>query len=283
MRKHGQIIWGLVLILVVVLGCAPRVPDPGQRLIQAQKCFPPGSHMEEQIYKAGRFSILSWHGFLGHCPSKKLRVYIEGDGLAWLTPSIPSDNPTPLDPVGLKLFLRDPGTCKIYLARPGQYMPGSGPGQEYWTSHRFSIEVIRAYDKILDTIKAKYAPDSFVLFGYSGGGAVAAILAAQRSDVSRLVSVAGNLDTVKWTALHDLTPMKDSLNPADFVRELETVPQTHLIGGKDRNMDAAVFFSFKTKCTRTQNIHFKIYDQFNHECCWEKEWPTILLDLGYKL
>ncbi len=283
MKRLGRMAWGFLLILTVSMGCAGRVPDPDQRTLQAKKNFPPGSLIKEQVYIANHFNILSWRSFSGQCSGKIIHIYIEGDGLAWLTSSIPSDNPTPLNPTGLKLFLADPEVCKLYLARPGQYAQGQVPDRMYWTSHRFSSEVIRAYGAILDEIKIEYSPDSFVLFGYSGGGAVAAILAAQRSDISGLVTVAGNLDTDKWTGLHSLTPLTGSLNPADFASDLETIPQIHLIGGKDHNMDAAVFFSFRARCSSPGTIRYKIYDQFDHGCCWDRAWPGILSDIGYGL
>ena len=57
--------------------------------------------------------------------SKILIIYIEGDGLAWLTENSPSNNPTPRVPTGLNLAFQDPDAGQIaYLARPCQYVLG---------------------------------------------------------------------------------------------------------------------------------------------------------------
>src|ERR1700722_15494796 len=51
-----------------------------------------------------------------------LWVYLEGDGLAYLRPSEPSGDPSPRDPVALRLALTYPKDSPVaYLARPCQY------------------------------------------------------------------------------------------------------------------------------------------------------------------
>ena len=58
-------------------------------------------------------------------PDRNLAIYIEGDGLAWTSKSRLSSDPTPQDPVGLKLALRHPRGAAAYLARPCQYVMGA--------------------------------------------------------------------------------------------------------------------------------------------------------------
>ena len=55
-------------------------------------------------------------------PVNILRVYIEGDGFAWVNRTTPSDDPTPRNPLGLKLAAADPSPNVLYLARPCQYV-----------------------------------------------------------------------------------------------------------------------------------------------------------------
>jgi hypothetical protein len=57
---------------------------------------------------------------LEQCIHHPLNIYIEGDGLSWVNKSVVSQNPTPLNPLGLKLMSIDNTPCKIYLARPCQ-------------------------------------------------------------------------------------------------------------------------------------------------------------------
>ncbi len=276
--KAVRIIWGIFLGLSLSLwaGCAYKIPDPGQRLSLARKLAAQDTGIRENVFDTENFRIFAFESIISEPKGRNLSIYIEGDGMAWITSSFPSDNPTPLNPVGLRLFLKDPSSCKIYLARPCQYMDSPFCQQKYWTSHRFSKAVIEAYHRVLDRIKEEYSPEGFSLFGYSGGGTVAALLAAQRDDVHSLVTVAGNLDIDHWTRLHRLTLLSGSLNPANFTKELEPVRQYHFIGGKDRIIPPSVFYSFQNQFANKENIDYKILDEFSHSCCWDVAWEPLL-------
>ncbi|MDQ7067452.1 MAG: hypothetical protein Q9M40_05505 [Sulfurimonas sp.] len=73
------------------------------------------------------------------------------------------------------------------------------------------------------------------------------MLSAFRDDVDLLTTYAGNLDTKYWCDLHYLTPLSNSLNPADFTHKLGSQKQIHFIGAKDTNIDKSVFFSYYNK------------------------------------
>lgn len=126
-----------------------------------------------------------------------LRVYIEGDGHAWQSRTRPSADPTPHNPVGLRLALADPSPAPLlYLARPCQYARGEvlrHCATRYWTSARLSEEVISSLDAAVSAAKAHSGARHVALVGFSGGGGAAALLAARRRDVVFLGSVAGNL------------------------------------------------------------------------------------------
>ncbi len=250
-----------ILTVVFFVGCGVVVPTPEQR-VQNAKILTNGSKFKSEIFNASKFKIFSYHKELKSC--KKAYIYIEGDGFAWRTSSQISLNPTPINPFSLKLALRDTHNCVVYLARPCQYIYNSNCNFKYWTSHRFSIEVIQSYQKILDRFKNRYKIDSFNLYGYSGGGAIATLLSAFRDDVDLLVTIAGNLDTKHWCNIHHLTPLKNSLNPADFTDRLKTQKQLHLIGEYDKNIDRSVFFSYYKKFKNKQNVKYKIFKGYTH-------------------
>jgi hypothetical protein len=54
-------------------------------------------------------------------PGAALSVYIEGDGLAWMSRRRLSRDPTPVDPLALDLAALDPAANVVYLARPCQH------------------------------------------------------------------------------------------------------------------------------------------------------------------
>lgn len=223
---------------------------------------------------AGPFTL---HGFVKSGPGSVLDVYIEGDGLAWATRTRPSSDPTPDDPVALRLAILDPSPKVLYLGRPCQYDP-SGPPRDcdvrYWTSHRYAPEVIAAMNAALDQAKALTTATTLRLFGYSGGGAVAVLAAAGRSDVVLLATIAGNLDTEAWTRHHNVTPLSGSLNPA-AARLPRTLPQVHFVGENDRVMPAAVARSYLSKAGPDANIRIVTVPGMNH-ADWPGQWPSLL-------
>ncbi len=164
--------------------------------------------------------------------SDTIHVYIEGDGLAWVSRWRPSKDPTPTKSTTLDLAKHDPSNhAVLYLSRPCQYKPATTKdlcSQKYWTSHRFAPEVIEALGEAIDSIKAEVQAKHVVLIGYSGGGAAAALVASQRSDVIFLGSAAGNLDIHGWTSWHKISPLKGSQDPMLVVDSLRHIPQRHV-------------------------------------------------------
>jgi hypothetical protein len=212
-----------------------------------------------------------------------LTVYIEGDGLAWINASTPSTDPTPLNPLALRLALRDPGGAAVYLGRPCQFVTGvnrRGCQRKYWTSHRFAPQVIEATARAIEQLKQRYAAEHLVLVGYSGGGAVAALIAAQRQDVTRLITVAGNLDHHAWTTGLRLSPLEGSLNPADAWQRLQYVSQVHFIGGQDRVMGESVIESYRARFAVGSAPVVRRLPGFDHHCCWVEQWPDLLGEAG---
>lgn len=208
-----------------------------------------------------------------------LTIYIEGDGLAWINASTPSLDPTPLKPMALYLALRDPSGNAVYLARPCQYaLAGQRRGcqRKYWTGQRFAPEVIASSSAAVDQLKQRFGAKRLVLVGYSGGGAVASLLAAQRQDIERLITVAGNLDHRTWTADQRLSPLEGSLNPADAWQGLQSLAQTHFVGGQDQVMGVAVARGYAARFPPAAPISIRLMPTFDHHCCWVEQWPALL-------
>lgn len=208
-------------------------------------------------------------------------IYIEGDGLAWVSKSRISLDPTPKNPVSLHLASRDKAENVIYLARPCQYSklldaPETPCNSAYWTNKRFAPEVLSAYDAALDNIKARYGISGFNLVGFSGGGAVAAILAGQRNDVLSLRTVAGNLDHRAHSAYHHVTYLDDSLNPPEYAAKLRTVPQYHFLGGRDAIVPPAVLHSYLQALGPSRCVQYELIQDAGHDEGWVNKWPELL-------
>jgi hypothetical protein len=207
-----------------------------------------------------------------------LTVYIEGDGFAWRTRSVVSTDPTPINPIGLKFALNHPNGNAAYLARPCQYVGGNharGCDKSYWTDKRFAEKVIAASNQAITALKKKFGATQLQLVGYSGGGAIAALLAARRDDVIRLMTVAGNIDHQAWINAKQLSPLTGSLNPTDYWRELSTIEQIHFTGGRDPIIGTFVAQSYKRHFSDDKNITIITLPNFDHHCCWVEQWNTL--------
>lgn len=211
---------------------------------------------------------------------KTATIYIEGDGRSWLTRHTPSSNPTPVNPIALKLAAQDKRANVIYLARPCQYNKprqlGGECSQKYWTSHRFAPEIIEAMNAALSEIKSRYSITNFELIGFSGGGAIVALLAAQRNDVLNIRTVAGNLDHIMLHNIHNVSQLSGSMNAADIAKNISHIPQHHFIGEKDKIISVAISQSFIKLSENTRCIRSTIIPNVTHTNGWDEVWSKLL-------
>lgn len=164
-------------------------------------------------------------------------IYIEGDGTAFITRSQPSTDPTPKSFLVRHWALAGKAANRVYLARPCQFIKRMACTPAVWQEARLSKDVIASLDAALNQIKARAhittkAP-SLHLVGFSGGGAAALLLAAKRSDIASVVTIASPLNQQVFTDWHGLSPMTGSLDPATTLEKTAPIPQTHYIGTDD--------------------------------------------------
>lgn len=267
-----QLIAGCILLSVFSSGCGTvfRTPLEKANEILAGKGF------EFVLFKSERFDLV---GFVKNRGGSEdtLVVYIEGDGFAWKNRSTVSDDPTPKNLLVLQLAALDAGAKVCYLGRPCQFVGGdlSGCNRKYWTTHRYSEEVIAAADEAISRIRETVGADKIGLIGYSGGGSLAALIAARRTDTAWLATIAANLDHSAWTSYHDVTPLSGSLNPADVTQNLQSVPQIHFVGGKDDNVPEFIVKSYLKRMTDPSRTKIVVLSEYTHDCCWVQGWTRL--------
>jgi len=262
----------LCLFIVLFFNACASIVTVEERINTSNKLIK-DKQTKKEVLHTSTFSLYSLQK-TSSCNT--LRVYIEGDGLSWVSRRKVSNNPTPINPLAMKLFLKDVSSCKIYLARPCQYTNDNKCKKKYWTSHRYSKEVITSYIDAFDLLKQKFVNKDFEVIGYSGGGAIAPLLSAKRDDISFLVTVAGNLDHKYWTQRHNISSLYGSLNPPSFAKELQNIKQVHLIGEKDRVIDKSIFNSYNSYFKDTSNIRYVVLEEFTHQKGWEENWTEII-------
>lgn len=219
---------------------------------------------------AGPFVLALWHRPAPNADT--LYVYLEGDGHAWLSRTVPSNDPTPRNPVSLSLAAAERRGPVLYVARPCQFTNTPSCDRRYWTSARFAPEVVDATVAAIRTEQALTGASSVVVTGYSGGGVLAALVAERLETVRALVTVAAPLDLDYWTEHHGISPLSQSLRPLDLKSSrLSAIPQLHVAGGKDSTVPVAVLHSYAQRlgghCT-----NIRVEPEFDHQCCWTTRW-----------
>ncbi len=259
----------LIPLAVLLCGCAAvDTRTHAQQMAQA-------AGMQKSVIATDGFMLTTYSRLTD--ASQPVQVYIEGDGLAWLSRHQLSADPTPRRAIGLALATLDPASNVIYLARPCQFndferMPCAS---SYWSDKRFAEEVIRAMNHALDTFTPRLHGQRLHLIGYSGGAAVAALVAARRQDIASLRTVAGNLDHVALNAHHQVSAMPDSLNAIDVAPRLAALPQLHFIGGKDQTVPGLIAQRF---AAAVGNGCARVITQADatHTEGWVEHWPDLL-------
>lgn len=239
--KNIQIIF-CIIIVSIVSGCTSQDP---QHRIQTALLLAQQTGFKPVTFNTSQFKLASFRKFKTSSPI--VAVYIEGDGFAWIDRYTISRNPTPFNPMALKLATVDKSANVIYIARPCQYIELSQErycSNQYWTSHRFSKEVIDSYNQVLDQISSTIQGVQYHLIGFSGGGAIVALLAEQRSDVVSLRTIAGNLDHVALNKKHNVSQLTGSLNAITKAADLRNLPQIHYSGEDDKTVPSWVAHKF---------------------------------------
>lgn len=264
----------LILTLCLFLsGCIGTSPDGRHALAVSI-----AGGMTEKYVEATPFRLTSWQKISSVAGSAT--IYIEGDGLAWVTRNKISNNPTPTNPVALKLAAADSAASNIiYLARPCQYsgrLDNSLCDETFWTRGKTSNDVVQAYIKALDVLKQVHGFSGFHLVGYSGGAAIAVLVAGQRDDVLSIRTVAGNISYQAFDALHQTTPASESIDPMTGANAVMNIPQLHFIGADDDIVTPALYDAWKAASAEKDCLTSALVPDTGHEKGWERAWPELL-------
>ena len=266
------------IILTIALlssGCVSKL-SPKVRQQTADTVAQSGNLVQQKI-ATDDFLLTTYQRFDATADNKQMVVYIEGDGMAWISRDQLSNNPTPVQPIALKLASIDTNVNVLYIARPCQYLwpqKMNRCSSRYWSDKRGSEEVISSINQAISIVKQKQNIPSIRLIGYSGGGGIAALIADRRADVNEFVSVSGNLNYKLFTQTHNLSPMNGSIDPITVANQIGSIPQIHYVGADDKIIPKQIALSFSDKV--------KVISDVSHDN-WPDKWAQILRTINHDL
>ena len=264
-------ICAIILIPIFLSGCSTTC-DVAGRVKRAQD-IATQSDFQMQLVNGGDFTLTTYQ----RITDRKLPFvfYIEGDG--HLADGFAnSDNPTPINPVLLKLATMDKRPNIVYIARPCQYTPlemNSKCISDYWLDKRMGQEVVDSINNVINIINNG---QKFSLVGFSGGGGLTILIAAQNNDVKDIITIAGNLDTQKFEQYHNYRGcLVKSLNPINYAKQVNNIPQLHLSGIDDKIVPPFIAELY-TKTSNSLCVKTQTFPNVSHTKSWDKVWSSIL-------
>jgi hypothetical protein len=263
-RLRSKKLIAALIASVAAGGCATPA-DRGQAFAHAHG-------FEREIVTGVGFRHLVWRNH-GPAFDDVMHVYIEGDGTPHPSPREIAPDPTPLQPLMLHLMALDPHPS-VYVGRPCYWglQADRGCSAYFWTLGRFSAPVVDSLVAVINRERARGPARHVVLYGHSGGAALA-LLAVQRGvEAEGILTIAGNLDPDAWAALHGYTRLTGSLNPADSVPPDPPLPMRHYVGELDR----ATPVELVRAAARRVGGEVIVEPSFDHQCCWEHLWPAVV-------
>jgi hypothetical protein len=259
----------LILCIAAIAGCAFSV-DKFSSEAQFDRAIIPGIAYRHVLYSRQ-----------GADESQRLHVYIEGDGTPWKDGIEPSSDPTPSNPLALRLMALDPADV-AFIGRPCYFglINDAGCVHETWTSGRYSESVVASMAAAIRHVMSDNAHDEAIIIGYSGGGTLARLVASLVPGVTGVLTVNANLDIDAWTELNAYLSLRDSINPAKAHPLPAAILHVQAIGDKDVVVRPEITEQYRKS---GQSIEVWRFPDFGHVCCWLEAWPDILISFQVAL
>lgn len=255
---------GLGILLAFPQGCASpaqRIADEANRSGYSTLALPGSGHTLRAFFKRGEAT------------PGELHVYLEGDGTPWLSRSRVAADPTTRNPLMLRLMAMDSAPA-LYLGRPcyDGHATDTGCGPLLWTHQRYSVAVVDSMAAALGRFLSDHPGfKALSLFGHSGGGALALLLAGRFPQTRRVVTLGANLDPTAWAQYHGYSPLQGSLDPT--AASNPGYLEHHFVGSVDREIPPELL---RAACRFRPDARLTEMPGFDHVCCWEQVWTELL-------
>ena len=205
-------------------------------------------------------------------PFKKLRIYIDGNAH---TTGLTTKRPQMYADVAMQLAQKDTFPSIAYLGRPCYFIEQDVCKPIVWEEGKYAPEVVDEMKDVIQSWQKKYNLKEIEFVGYDGGAAFALSLPTRLTNVkvTRVVTIAGILDTKTDAMYRDEDIMLDSVNPANELYLLSGIPQIHYVGGKDKVVPMVFTQNFVKKLPNPVSVQIKRVPNADHE-----NWAQFKLD-----
>lgn len=201
-------------------------------------------------------------------------IYIQGDGNAFRRFQV-SSNPTPTSFIVPNFMYNDWSVNRIYISRPCMYHDlKSDPRCNYkvWSLERYGENTVASINHAIDLLKPT-KKQKIKLVGFSGGGAIAILIAARRDDVISIKTIAANLSEKELTKDKGVTELT-GYDPIDFAKKVSNIPQLHLYGDEDKTIPTWVSENF-VKAANSKCVKRRLVKDATHTEGWNKVWKKV--------
>jgi hypothetical protein len=173
--RRGPAASVLLLAPILLAGCATPADrmDAEARSSGFARAVIEGIGFRHVVYTNGR-----------NAAGGALHVYIDGDGSPYVDRWTVASDPTSRNPLMLRLMALDAAPA-VYVGRPCYVGQATDPpcSPLDWTLARFSERVVESLARVIEQQRAATGAAGLELFGHSGGGTLAVLIAARVPDV----------------------------------------------------------------------------------------------------
>jgi hypothetical protein len=256
------------LLLAALQGCAAT------RVSDADSIAERGGLQREDVATGGQFVLTTYSRITDI--SAPITMYIEGDIQGWWPTVDPGADPMPDDFLGLRLAALDPSPNVAYIGHPCQFSEADDPtcNPDVWAKGRYAEIIVTSMNRAVDHFAVPFTHPTINLVGYSGGAAIAAIIAVRRHDVNSLRTIAGNLDPNATSRYHAADQDGDFLDPMRIAPRLHLIPQIHYVGNADTVVPSFLATNFIKAIGPTFCVTLTDYPSVTHKSGWEQVWKS---------
>lgn len=268
---HGALTWGTglrpatcALCIFLSVACVACTVRPAWQQLAAR------AGLRSQWLDTGDYRHLV---ITNPYPDLHLRIYIEGDGLPWIRGRRVAIDPTPANPLLLRLMLEDEQAA-AYLGRPCYFGTATSDpcAPSVWTSGRYGDAVVRSMCEAANSLSDRRGALTVGLIGYSGGGAIALAMRACTRGLRSIITIAGNLDVNAWTEYHGYTPLVLPAEGRPANTGSARVTEVHWQCSADRAIPPAITDRYFERHPEAVRV---IVDDCSHDSGWEQYLPQI--------